>query len=100
MGEDGHTASIFPDNMALLMSGKICDVAVHPVSFQKRITLTGRVINNSNSITFLVSGKKKADIVEKIFKNSSTAHDYPASFIKPLHGDLQWLLDIEAVGIL
>ena len=100
VGEDGHTASIFPGNVQLFRSFKICETTVHPVSQQKRITLTGSVINNSDSITFLVTGKKKADIVEKILNSSPIAHNYPASFVVPLHGSLQWYIDIEAGRLL
>jgi len=66
LGEDGHTASIFPSEANLMESEKICEVASHPVSMQKRITLTGRIINNADKVTFLVTGRKKAVIVEKI----------------------------------
>ena len=59
LGEDGHTASIFPGHTELMYSDKICEVAYHPVTMQMRITLTGRVINNAKVITFLVTGKKK-----------------------------------------
>lgn len=100
LGEDGHTASIFPGHKELLSSDKFCEVAVHPVTLQKRITLTGRVINNANSVAFLVTGKKKADIVEKIFKKSPSAQNFPASFIVPVHGVLRWFIDEEADGLL
>ena len=86
LGEDGHTASIFPGHKELFNSDKICEVAVHPVTLQKRITLTGRVINNAESVTFLVTGKKKAEIVEKIIKKSSSAINFPASYIVPVYG--------------
>lgn len=100
VGEDGHTASIFPGNLELFKSNKICEVTVHPVSQQKRITLTGRVINNSDSVTFLVTGNKKAKIVERILKSFPVAKNYPASFIIPLHGKLLWYIDIEAAILL
>ena len=65
MGEDGHTVSIFPSNSEMLYSEKICEVATHPLSGQKRITITGKVINNSDVVTFLVTGHSKADVVER-----------------------------------
>jgi 6-phosphogluconolactonase len=51
IGEDGHTASIFPDQMQLLSSNKICDVAVHPLVGKKEL-LTGSTINNSDKVIF------------------------------------------------
>jgi 6-phosphogluconolactonase len=95
LGEDGHTASIFPDNMKLLDSDRICEVAVHPESFQKRITITGKVINNAENVVFLVTGAKKAEVVAEII-DKSKAGDYPAALIEPRHGLLKWYLDISA----
>jgi 6-phosphogluconolactonase len=100
LGEDGHTASIFPGHLDLFNSDKICEVAVHPATLQRRITITGRVINNADSVTFLVTGKKKADIVEKIIKKSLIADDFPASYIVPVYGMLHWYIDKEAGRLL
>lgn len=100
LGEDGHTASIFPGYNGFFVSDKVCEVAVHPVTKQKRITITGRVINNAVSVTFLVTGKKKADIVEKILKKSASSHNFPASYIVPLYGTLSWFIDEDAGGLL
>jgi len=58
MGDDGHTASIFPHEMELLTSESVCAVATHPTSGQKRVTLTGSVINNAAVVAFLVTGEK------------------------------------------
>lgn len=96
LGEDGHTASIFPGHPELLDSDKICKVAFHPVTFQNRITLTGRVLNNADAVTFLVTGKSKAEIVNKMVKNIPPVLNYPASHIVPVYGRLSWFLDQEA----
>ena len=96
LGEDGHTASIFPGHSELFDSDKICEVALHPVTGQKRITLTGRVINNADNVTFLVTGKTKAEIVEKMFKKDSSVINFPASFIVPVYGKLNWYIDRDA----
>ncbi len=95
MGEDGHVVSIFPSNRDLFHSDKICDVAVHPVTGQKRITVTGKVINNSDMVTFLVTGKSKSRTIEKIFRRDN---DFPASYVMPYHGRVVWLLDKEAAS--
>ena len=100
MGEDGHTASIFPGHMELFHSDKICEVAEHPVTRQKRITITGKVINNADSVVFLVTGKKKADIVEKILKKGKSAINFPASYIVPVHGALSLYFDKDAGRLL
>jgi len=100
LGEDGHTASIFPGYLDLLTSEKICEVAVNPYSGQKRITITGRIINNAASVFFLATGKKKSVIVENIFDKKPASLNYPASFIVPLNGQLQWYLDNDAASLL
>lgn len=93
MGDDGHVASIFPGNMELLKSPRVCEVALHPVSGQKRITLTGKVINNSERIIFLVTGRSKANILRAIFNREPISATFPATHISPARGDLIWMLD-------
>ncbi|MEQ9424691.1 MAG: 6-phosphogluconolactonase [Cyclobacteriaceae bacterium] len=97
LGEDGHTASIFPNQMSLLESDKICEVATHPQSGQKRITLTGKVINNAETVAFLVTGKSKAERVHEITKQTERAQSYPAAHIRP-KGDLLWYMDEAAAA--
>jgi 6-phosphogluconolactonase len=99
LGEDGHTASIFPGHLELFDSDKICEVATHPVTMQKRLTFTGKVINNADAVVFLVSGKNKSGVIERLFKNDPLALNYPASRIVPVHGSLSWFIDKES-GIL
>lgn len=66
IGEDGHTASIFPNRLDLFSTDKIYAVAEHPASKQKRITITGNVINNARKIVFLVTGESKSKILSTI----------------------------------
>lgn len=98
MGDDGHTASIFPDQMNLLHSDKICEVATHPQSGQKRVSLTGEVINNANRIYFLISGKTKAKRVSEIMNNLKKAQKLPAFHIEPKQGKIIFFLDQEAAS--
>lgn len=100
MGEDGHTASIFPDNLSLFDSDKICDVSIHPVSGQKRITITGTVINNAENIRFMITGSNKAEILKRILKNDKSVKNLPASLIVPVSGTIEWLIDSKAGSLL
>jgi 6-phosphogluconolactonase len=100
LGEDGHTASIFPHQMEILNFDNNCTVVQHPISNQKRITLTGRVINNSKKILFLVSGESKQKVVSEILNQSGNYSEYPASYINPKNGTLTWLLDKQAAALL
>jgi 6-phosphogluconolactonase len=98
LGEDGHTASIFPNQMSLINSEKICEVAVHPSSGQKRVTLTGRVINNASVITFLVTGDSKKEILKKVLVDKNKT--LPAEFIQPVSGELNFYVDEAAAEYL
>jgi 6-phosphogluconolactonase len=100
IGEDGHTASIFPGNNDLFDTVKICSVALHPVTGQKRITLTGKVINNSSRIIFMVTGRNKASVTRKIIAGEDPEKQFPASFVEPVDGKLYWYIDSEAGSLL
>jgi len=100
LGEDGHTASIFPHQLQLINDDKIYSIASHPVTGQQRITITGQVINNARNIVFIVSGKRKSEIVADILTNKIESKKYPAHFVKPINGKLIWLLDQNAASLL
>jgi 6-phosphogluconolactonase len=93
LGNDGHTASIFPDRMDLLRTKNICEITAHPLTGQKRITLTGKTINNAKEIIFIVSGIEKAEQIVHIFTNSEVAQKLPAAHIQPVSGNLWWYID-------
>lgn len=100
LGDDGHTASIFPDRPDLFTSPKLYEVAVKTDSGQKRITATGRLINNASKVYFIVTGKGKASIVSDIIEGKSGSEHYPASRIRPGSGHIVWMLDQEAAALL
>lgn len=100
LGEDGHTASIFPGNIPIIQSKEICAVASHPQSGQKRITLTLPVINMAERITFLVSGANKAKIVAEILKNKDSKTTYPAAMVQSTIKTVEWYLDKEAAVLI
>ena len=98
LGTDGHTASIFPDQMNLLNSREACELAIHPDSGQVRITLTGNIINASKKILFLVTGSEKAQVVYEILSCKGAWDKYPASHINPVDGEIIWILDRKAAA--
>ncbi len=98
LGDDGHTASVFPNQLGILISDKICSVANHPVTGQKRITLTGRVLNNANRVFFLVVGENKAGRISEIMNDARVAKLLPAYHIQPEVGELIWFLDEAAAS--
>lgn len=98
MGDDGHTASIFPDQMDLLDVAETVAVAVHPTSGQKRITLTGGIINSAENIVFLITGASKASVLRQIIKHEPGFENYPASHIHPSKGSLAFYTDKAAAA--
>lgn len=98
MGSDGHTASIFPHEIDLWESKENCEVAVHPDSGQKRITITGKVINNAKSVAFLVTGSDKNEKVTEIINKTEKSNEYPASLVAPTSNSLLWFLDEDAAS--
>lgn len=97
MGDDGHTSSIFPNQMELLHSLDVCEVSTHPSSGQKRITLTGKVLNSAEKTAFLVTGQNKAERLQEIFTDSDKGRLLPAFHIHPA-GELFWFVDQAAAG--
>jgi len=98
LGEDGHTASIFPDQLHLFHEEKLCAVASHPDTGQQRITLTGKVLNNAKRIYFLVTGESKAARISEIMNNDDAAKSLPAYHIEPVSGVLVWFIDEPAAS--
>jgi len=96
LGEDGHTASLFPGSPLLHHSDANAAVAIHPQTNQKRITLTLPLINHAKNIIFLVSGHSKADIVGEIFRSTDRKKTIPATYIAPESGRVEWFLDQDA----
>lgn len=93
MGDDGHTASVFPYQMELWDSEENCEVAQHPDSGQNRVTITGKVINQAKEVAFLVTGAGKQEKVEEIIDQKGDYNLYPASRVSPKSGKLTWYLD-------
>lgn len=98
MGDDGHTASIFPDNLNLLDVDQTVAVAVHPGSGQKRITLTGSVIQEAAKVVFMVTGASKSEVIRQIIKREPGFEKYPSSYIRPKSGAAEFFLDKAAAA--
>ncbi|TWU11101.1 6-phosphogluconolactonase [Allorhodopirellula heiligendammensis] len=82
MGDDGHTASIFPHQSEFLSSQAVCEVATHPQSGQQRITLTGRVLNAAKKVSVLVTGAGKADVLADVIGRQGAFAEYPVSHVE------------------
>lgn len=96
LGENGHTASLFPATEVLKEKKKL--VAEVYVAEQEmfRITMTAALINQAKEIVFLVSGSSKSAVLKQVLQNSREADALPASLIQPTNGSLLWMADVAA----
>jgi 6-phosphogluconolactonase len=99
MGDDGHTASLFPGTLAIhedtrwVMAQYIDRLAAW------RITLTPAILNRAVHITFLVSGAGKSYTLQRVIYGSYQPDRYPAQIIKPVNGELTWFVDEAAAAL-
>lgn len=100
MGDDGHTASLFPHTAALGETQKWVAANHVPQKDVWRITLTLPVINAARQIIFLVAGVQKAERLREILNGPRQPLDLPAQSIQPTNGNLVWLVDAAAASAL
>jgi 6-phosphogluconolactonase len=96
LGEDGHTASLFPDTSAFQEHTRLV-AEVYVESFKSsRITMTLPVINAALNVMFIVAGKGKASILREVLEGDIPR--YPASLVNPSSGLLSWFVDRDAAS--
>jgi len=95
VGEDGHTASLFPGSPALDESTRPAVSVCLKEPEISRVTLTLPVLNHAAEVLFLASGRAKAEIIKDILEGSSK-QCYPAGQVRPSNGMLTWLIDKQA----
>ncbi len=98
MGDDGHTASIFPNNLNLLHSDLSVSIGIQPESGQKRITLTGQTINQADEVVFFITGKSKAAVLRQIIHQEPGFEKFPASNVHSNSGITDFYLDQSAAS--
>ncbi len=99
MGDDAHTASLFPGTTIL----KSTEVEIDSVYVEKlstyRISFTAPLINKAKNIAFLVFGEGKANAVKHVIEDENKNTDlYPTQLINPVDGNVTWFLDNAAAG--
>jgi 6-phosphogluconolactonase len=98
MGDDGHTASLFPHTQALHETARLA-VANHvPQKDTWRITLTKTVINRARAVAFLIEGAAKADVLAQVVLGAYDPETLPSQLIRPASGELTMLLDAAAAA--
>jgi len=89
MGDDGHTASLFPGTEAPKVTDRWVVENFVPKFDNHRITMTYPLLNASRHVCFLVNSKGKDDVLDQVFSGKS---DYPCAAVRPTEGNLTWLL--------
>ena len=99
MGEDGHTASLFPNHPLLHETRHwVTAITDSPKPPPDRITLTLPVINNARHVAFLAAGPGKADILPQVLESDTSSTALPARLVQPSDGELYWFVD-EAAAV-
>ncbi|WP_026442687.1 6-phosphogluconolactonase [Pseudacidobacterium ailaaui] len=100
MGDDGHTASLFPHTQAIHELGRIV-VANHvPQKDTWRITLTWPVLIEASEVFFLIGGKDKAEPLHRVLQGPYDPETLPSQLVRPKSGKLLLLLDKDAAALL
>jgi 6-phosphogluconolactonase len=99
VGEDGHTASLFPGTAAIREQDRLVAPVHLTLPQLDRVTLTLPMLNHAAEVLFLVSGRAKAKVVQAIMEKKNQAH-VPAGLVRPAHGNSTWFVDAEAAGLL
>lgn len=99
LGDDCHTASLFPNTNALTETSRIAVMNRVEKLDTNRLTLTYPVFNNARKIFFLVTGETKAEAVREAIEGDKNCPRYPAQCIEPTDGEVSWFLD-KAAGAL
>nr|WP_290228404.1 6-phosphogluconolactonase [Trichocoleus desertorum] len=93
LGDDGHTASLFPHTEALQVQDQL--ITVGNKDGQPRLTFTAPLINAARCVAFVVAGANKQAALKEIFAPTADAMTYPARLVQP-QGELWWLFDAAA----
>jgi 6-phosphogluconolactonase len=98
LGEDGHTASLFPDSDSLEEKDRIAIPVLVKKNGSWRITLTLGVLNHARNIFFLVSGETKSTVFSEVLMSKEQRKVYPVGLVRPIHGDIIWMVDSAAAS--
>ena len=98
VGGEGHTASLFPGSELLNERKRLIKEVWVPQKQTHRITFTLPILNKARQVLFLVSGKEKAAIISTVLAKKPTKNLLPVQMVKPLNGNIMWMLDEEAAG--
>jgi 6-phosphogluconolactonase len=99
MGDDGHTASLFPNTTALAEKRHRCVANRVEKLGVWRITLSAPFINQSRQVVVMVSGAGKAQRLEQVLQGPLDSQNLPIQMIQPATGQILWIMDAPAAGM-
>ncbi len=99
MGDDGHTASLFPHTEALKEREHRCVANFVPKLKSWRLTLSAPFLNRSEQVIVLVAGEEKAARVKEVLEGAHDPERLPIQLIEPASGTMLWVLDAGAAGM-
>lgn len=100
MGDDGHTASLFPGTAAIHEREKLVVANFVPKLDTTRLTFTPPLLNNARQIVFLAGGAAKVERLRQVLEGPEQVDDLPCQVVRPANGELIWLVDRAAAGLL
>lgn len=98
MGDDGHTASLFPGTAAIHEQSRLTVAHEVPKLDAVRLTMTPKLINNAREVLFLVNGAGKAEMLHKVLDGPIDVDRMPSQVIRPENGRLRWFVDEDAAA--
>jgi len=98
MGEDGHTASLFPGSPVDVTESVLPVTAHYQDRPANRVTITQVLFNQAHMVAFMATGEKKANTLAEVLSDRYNPTLYPAQRINPKNGQLIWLVDEDAAG--
>ncbi|OKL40460.1 6-phosphogluconolactonase [Pontibacter flavimaris] len=98
MGDDGHTASLFPHTGVLQEQEKWVDAYYLKPQSMHRITLTAPLLNQAKRILFMTFGENKARALHEVLEGARNPQEFPSQLISPEHGEIYWFVDDKAAS--
>lgn len=99
VGEDGHTASLFPRDPAVDVVDRLVVAVAASVGREARLTLTSPPIEHARTVFVVAVGSKKHEALERIWASQGDVHETPARIVRGCRGGVIWLIDKAAGGL-
>jgi 6-phosphogluconolactonase len=98
VGDDGHTASLFPHTDVLHEKQKLVAAPYVDKLTSHRVTLTPPVLQNAEEVLFLVAGASKAPALKEVLEGKENVDEYPSQLLRRAKGRVTWLVDQAAAS--